>query len=641
VRFVVRNVLISNCYFAIIKIMYDFRQPWKIKVSAALSEILSEAGISEKINPEQVVAENPPNAEMGDIGFPMFGYAKLLRKGPPQIAQMTAEKLKKTINEENSGAKVQAQGPYLNVSLDRAFEARNVLSQVFSSEKEGENFNFSGPKTLAGKKIMVEFSSPNTNKPLHLGHLRNDVLGESVSRILKACGAEVRKVCIINDRGIHICKSMLAYIENGQGKTPQTENVKSDRFVGDWYVCFSKALKDEVDGLVSKGVKKEEAEAQAPLMKKAQELLRKWEAGDSETIELWKKMNSWAIEGMKKTYERTGVSFDKYYFESETYMLGKDEVLKGLEKGIFYRQEDGSVAVDLSGENLDKKILLRSDGTSIYITQDFGTAINRHRDWPFDKMIYVVGSEQQYHFKVLFILLDKLGFEWAKNLYHLSYGMVNLPEGKMKSREGTVVDADDLIDSLRDMALEEIREKEREGEVGDPQSVAEKIAIAALHYFLLQPSPVKDMLFDPKESLSFTGNTGPYLQYMGARISSMLRKSEQVTNNREQIKNNKEEIINLSECFSLLVSEPEWELIKILAAYSDAVGEAAESLNPSCITAYLYELSKAFSRFYHDCPILNAGDPSLSKARLELSRAVMMALKAAFHLVCIPFLEVM
>jgi arginyl-tRNA synthetase len=612
--------------------MYDFRQPWKIKVASALNGILSEAGINEKIDPQQVIAENPPNPQMGDIGFPMFGYAKLLRKGPPQIAQMASDKLKKIINEENSSAGVQAQGPYLNVSLDRAFEAKTVLSRVFSLENN--NIIFSGPQILTGKKIMVEFSSPNTNKPLHLGHLRNDVLGESVSRILASCGADVRKVCIINDRGIHICKSMLAYIEQGKGKTPQTENVKSDRFVGDWYVCFSKELKEEVEELVKKGVKNEEAEAQAPLMKKAQELLRKWEAGDGGTIELWKKMNGWAIEGMKKTYERTGVSFDKYYFESETYMLGKDEVLKGLEKGIFFRQEDGSVAVDLSGENLDKKILLRSDGTSIYITQDFGTAINRHKDWPFDRMIYVVGSEQQYHFKVLFILLDKLGFEWAKNLYHLSYGMVNLPEGKMKSREGTVVDADDLIDSLRDMALAEIREKEREVEVGDPEAVAEKIAIAALHYFLLQPSPVKDMLFDPKESLSFTGNTGPYLQYMGARISSMLRKSGEG-------KDNKEQNDDLQRCFSLLVSDPEWELIKILAAYQDAVREAAESLNPSCITAYLYELSKAFSRFYHDCPILNAGDPSLSKARLELSRAVMMALKAAFHLVCIPFLEVM
>ncbi|MDR2941171.1 MAG: arginine--tRNA ligase [Treponema sp.] len=602
--------------------MYDYREPWKIKVSSAVNAILNDAGIDGVIEPDQVIAENPPNPEMGDIGFPMFAYAKLLRKGPPQIAQMTAEKLAKIIVEEKSGAKVQAQGPYLNVSLDRALEAKAVLSQKFSAEK-----------ILAGKKIMVEFSSPNTNKPLHLGHLRNDVLGESVSRILSACGADVRKVCIINDRGIHICKSMLAYAEHGQGKTPQSEGVKSDRFVGDWYVCFSRELKAEVDELVKSGVNKDDAETQAPLMKKAQELLRKWEAGDGETIELWKKMNSWAIDGMKETYKRTGVSFDKYYFESETYMLGKDEVLKGLEKGIFFRQEDGAVAVDLSGEKLDKKILLRSDGTSIYITQDFGTAINRHKDWPFDKMIYVVGSEQQYHFKVLFILLEKLGFEWAKNLYHLSYGMVNLPEGKMKSREGTVVDADDLIDSLRDMALAEIREKEREGEVGDPQKVAEKIAIAALHYFLLQPSPVKDMLFDPNESLSFNGNTGPYLQYMGARISSMLRKAGE--------EGAEKDIAPKEADFSLLVSDSEWDLIKSLAAYSSAVREAAENLDPSQITAYLYELSKAFSRFYHDCPILNAGDPALSKARLELSRAVMFVLKDAFHLICIPFLEVM
>jgi arginyl-tRNA synthetase len=314
-------------------------------------------------------------------------------------------------------------------------------------------------------------------------------------------------------------------------------------------------------------------------------------------------------------------------------MLGKDEVLKGLEKGIFFRQEDGSVAVDLSEEKLDKKILLRSDGTSIYITQDFGTAINRHKDWQFDKMIYVVGSEQNYHFKVLFILLEKLGYSWAKALHHLSYGMVNLPEGKMKSREGTVVDADDLLDSLRDMALAEIREKGREGEVGDPRETAEKIALGALHYFLLQPGPVKDMLFDPKESLSFTGNTGPYLQYMGARISSMLRKTEKDGNSAAD-----------GACgadFSLLVSDPEWELVKTLAAYPAKISESAENLDPSILTGFLYDVSKSFSRFYHECPILNCDDPILSKARLELSRAVMMVLKDAFHLACIPFLEVM
>ena len=610
--------------------MYDYREPWKTIIADAINSLFKEAGIDGLIKAEQVTAENPPSPEMGDIGFPMFGYAKTLRKGPPQIAQMAAEKLAQTVLAgQDALGTAQAQGPYLNIRLNRAVTAKSILEEFFS--KKADNFSFGRPDTLAGKKVMVEFSSPNTNKPLHLGHLRNDVLGESISRIISACGAQVRKVCIINDRGVHICKSMLAYKEQGQGKTPESEGVKSDRFVGDWYVCFSKALKSEVEKLINEGVKKEEAEQQAPSMKKAQELLRKWEAGDVETVELWKKMNSWAIEGMKKTYARTGVSFDKYDFESENWMLGKDEVLKGLEKGIFFRQEDGAVAVDLSGEKLDKKILLRSDGTSIYITQDFGTAIKRYKDWPFDQLVYVVGSEQQYHFKVLFILLEKLGYSWAKNLYHLSYGMVNLPEGKMKSREGTVVDADDLIDSLRDMALAEIREKEREGEVGNPVEVAEKIAVGALHYFLLQPSPGKDMLFDPKESLSFTGNTGPYLQYMGARISSMLRKAGE--ENSTAAKNDAD--------FSLLVSDPEWDLIKSLAAYPAAISEAAANFDPSHLASFLYELSKCFSRFYHECPILNCADPALSKARLELSRAVMFVLKDAFNLVCIPFLNVM
>ncbi|MCL2800673.1 MAG: arginine--tRNA ligase [Treponema sp.] len=595
--------------------MYDYKEPYKELIAEAINTLLSEAGISEKINTQQVIAENPPNPQMGDIGFPMFNFAKMLKKGPPQIAQITAEKLKGKGNFE-------AQGPYVNIKMDRSKTANEILNEVFKD-------NFGRPDTMAGKKVMIEFSSPNTNKPLHLGHLRNDVLGESISRIIKACGAQVRKVCIINDRGIHICKSMLAYKEYGQGKTPESEKVKSDRFVGDWYVTFSKNLKKETDELITSGIDKDKAEAQTESMKKAQEMLRKWEAGDSETVELWKQMNNWAIEGMKKTYERTGISFDIYNFESETYKLGKDEVLKGLEKGIFYKQEDGAVAVDLSDEKLDKKILLRSDGTSIYITQDFGTAIQRYNDWKFDKLIYVVGSEQQYHFKVLFIILEKLGYSWAKDLFHLSYGMVNLPEGKMKSREGTVVDADDLIDSLKDMALSEIREKGREEDVGDPNEVAEKIALGALHYFLLQPSPVKDMLFDPKESLSFTGDTGPYLQYMGARISSMLRKAGDSYGKEKE------------NDFSLLITDPEWELIKIISSYPAVISEAAENLDPSKAAGFLYELSKSFSRFYHECPILNCEDKELSKARLELSRAVMLVLKDAFNLVCIPFLDVM
>jgi len=611
--------------------MYDYKEHWKEKIAIAINSLLSEAGISDKINSQQVIAENPPSPEMGDIGFPMFSFSKMLRKGPPQIAQILTDRIKQLLAEEGSKASVEAQGPYLNLRLDRAQAAKDVLCEVFKNNNN--DFTYGRPGTMAGKKVMVEFSSPNTNKPLHLGHLRNDVLGESISRIINASGADVRKVCIINDRGIHICKSMLAYKENGQGKTPESEKVKSDRFVGDWYVSFSKTLKKETDDLIAKNVSKEEAENQTASMQKAKEMLRAWEAGDSETVELWKKMNAWAIEGMKRTYTRTGVSFDKFDFESQTYMLGKDEVLKGLEKGIFYKQEDGAVAVDLSEEKLDKKILLRSDGTSIYITQDFGTAIKRHEDWAFDQLIYVVGSEQQYHFKVLFILLEKLGYTWAKNLHHLSYGMVNLPEGKMKSREGTVVDADDLIDSLRGMALAEIKEKGREEDVGDPAEVAERIALGALHYFLLQTSPVKDMLFDPKESLSFTGNTGPYLQYMGARISSMIRKSGQETKDREQKKENGD--------FSLLVSDPEWDLIKIIAVYPASVSTASANLDPSHLAGYLYELSKAFSRFYHECPILNCEDKELSNARLELSRAVMLVLKDAFNLTCIPFLEVM
>jgi arginyl-tRNA synthetase len=403
---------------------------------------------------------------------------------------------------------------------------------------------------------------------------------------------------------------MLAYKEYGENRTPESEGVKSDRFVGDWYVRFHK-MSQEDPGAESR----------------AQELLRKWEAGDAETVELWKKMNAWTIKGMQETYRRTGISFDQYYYESQTYLLGRDEILKGLEKGIFYRETDGSVQVDLSAEKLDKKVLLRKDGTSIYITQDIGLAISRNRDWPFHRLVYVVGSEQQYHFNVLFSILRKLGFEWAKNLYHLSYGMVNLPEGKMKSREGTVVDADDLIDSLRDMALAEIRGKDREEAVGEAPEVAEKVALGALHYFLLQVSPQKDMLFDPKESLSFNGNTGPYLQYMGARISSLLRKAGEDAEKKAD--------------FSLLVSDAEWELVKILGTYNDAVAAAASGYDPSVLAGYLYEVSKAFSRFYHDCPVLNAGSPELAAARLALSRGVLRVLQDAFSLTCIPFLEIM
>jgi arginyl-tRNA synthetase len=604
--------------------MYDYKEAWKARIAGALNRAIKDAGPGETIDPARVTAEIPPRPEMGDLGFPMFSFAKDFRQAPPRIAQAVAAALD---SEEGpaAGGTYAALGPYVNVRLDRGEAAAAILAGV-PGHGAGEGFSFGRPKTLEGRRIMVEFSSPNTNKPLHLGHLRNDVLGESVSRILKACGAEIRKVCIINDRGIHICKSMLAYKEYGEGKTPESEQVKSDHFVGDWYVKFHRMAGESAASGTAGGPAPEE---------RAQELLRQWEAGDPATVDLWKQMNGWAVEGMKETYRRTGVSFDQYYYESQTYLLGKDEVLKGLERGLFVREADGAVTVDLTAENLDKKVLLRKDGTSIYITQDIGTAIFRHRDWPFDRLIYVVGSEQQYHFKVLFTILKNLGFDWAGNLYHLSYGMVNLPEGKMKSREGTVVDADDLIDSLRDMALAEIREKEREEEVGDPSAVAEKIALGALHYYLLQANPAKDMLFDPKESLSFNGNTGPYLQYMGARISALLRKAAgqgktpSPGEGAEPVKP------------GLLTGDPEWELLKILAAYPGAVAAAAEELDPSFLAAYLYELSRAFSRLYHDGPILNAKEPGLAEARLYLSRGVLGVLRDALDLICVPFLEAM
>jgi arginyl-tRNA synthetase len=582
--------------------MVDFKDVWKNRIAGVINKLLREAGSTETVDPSSLTAEYPPKPEQGDLGFPMFAFAKQLRKSPQAIAALAALSLRE---DGGSDGEAFALGPYVNVRFDRVSMASGLLSGFLD-----ESQPCGRPGTLAGSRIMVEFSSPNTNKPLHLGHLRNDALGESVSRILKAAGAELRKVCIINDRGVHICKSMLAYKETGGGRTPESEGVKSDHFVGGFYVAFHKMAGDDAE-------------------ERAQDLLRKWEAGESETVELWKMMNKWTVDGMKETYRRTGISFDQYYFESQTYLKGREEILAGLEKGIFYKAEDGAVMVDLEEEKLDKKVLLRSDGTSIYITQDIGLAIYRNRDWSFDRLVYVVGSEQQYHFQVLFAILKKLGFPWASNLYHLSYGMVNLPDGKMKSREGTVVDADDLIDSLRDLALAEIRNKDREEAVGNSAEVAEKIALGALHYYLLSVSPERDMLFNPRESLSFNGNTGPYLQYMGARISSMLKKAGD--------RNDPPSAINSS----LLTGDAEWELVKLLSAYTDTVASAAGHMDPSIIAAYLYELAKAFSRFYHDCPILNSGDAALSSARLALSRAVLRVLRDAFQLICIPFLEAM
>ncbi len=586
----------------------DIREEWR-KIAVKHLNKLKPQGADE-ILAECLNLEAPPNPQMGDVGIPMFAFAKAFKMSPAKIAEKLAESINS--DEADNLGEVKVMGPYLNIFLPKGNLAKKVLAEACTA---GENYG--ALKHLAGKKIMIEFSSPNTNKPLHLGHLRNDALGESISRILKFCGAKVFKVNIVNDRGVHICKSMLAYKKLAEGKTPESEGIKADHFVGNMYVAFNNYAKEHPEA-------NEEAQA----------MLRDWEKGDNlKLLDLWQTMNNWAMSGIKETYERTGVSFDKIYFESKTYLLGKDEILKGLEKGVLYREEDNSVWVDLEPIGLDKKIVLRGDGTSLYITQDIGTAICRHGDWEFDSLIYVVANEQDYHFKVLFYLLEQLGYKWAKNLFHLSYGMVNLPEGKMKSREGTVVDADDLINKLRDGAIAEIKQKGREEAVQDPKAVAEKIALGALHYFLLQVTPRKDMLFDPKESLSFSGNTGPYLQYMGARISSILRKaaSPEIREKLKQAEINPE----------LLASESEWTLLKSVEAFPKQVQKAAEQFDPGFIANYLYELAKDFSRFYRDCPILSCEDASLMATRLELAKAVKIVLQNAMHLILVPFLETM
>jgi arginyl-tRNA synthetase len=563
------------------------------------------------VQADQVIASTPPNPELGDIAFPMFPFAKIFRKSPADVVQQVMEYIITTGEASREKGKgkdwISAAGPYMNVSLDISSLAWDLFERINASpDSYGKN------GTLSGTKVMIEFSCPNTNKPLHLGHLRNDSIGESVARILAENGAEVRKVNLINDRGIHICKSMLAYQKFGEGKTPESEGIKGDHFVGDYYVKYDQWSKD--DKTADQQVRK---------------MLQDWEKGVPEVTALWEKMNRWAIEGIEETYQATGVSFDKIYYESETFRRGREEVLKGLEQGVFYSEEDGSVWVDLSEIHLDKKVLLRSDGTSLYLTQDIGTAIARHDDWPFHRLIYVVASEQKYHFKVLFFVLKKLGFQWAEDLYHLSYGMVNLPEGKMKSREGTVVDADDLHAELKKMAAEEIRQKEREADVGNVEQTASAVALAALNYYLLQVSPSRDMIFDPKESISFNGNTGPYLQYMGARISSMMRKYD----------DRKEEFADGKFRPGLLEVTEERELVKLLAAYPEAVLKAGEEMNPSVITSYLYEVSRIFSRYYHDNPILHNEDHDLVVTRMELAGMILQVLKNAYRLVGIPFLD--
>jgi arginyl-tRNA synthetase len=588
--------------------MKKYQEPWRRLIAGAVSELAAASG-GAAVDADSIVVETPPRPDMGDIAFPMFPFAKVLKKAPPLIAVEVARRAAEAAQKGLAAGTAAAAGPYVNVRLAPAAVIPDVLSEISRQEAA-----YGRAAEMTARRVMVEFSCPNTNKPLHLGHLRNDAIGESLSRILAAAGTVVRKVNLINDRGVHICKSMLAYQLFGGGATPESEGVKGDHFVGDYYVKYAQHAKDHP-----------EAE------EKVRELLRKWEEGDKETVSLWRRMNGWVVSGIEQSYARTGVSFDQVYFESDVYKLGRSEILAGVEKGTFQKDPDGSVWVDLTERGMEREVLLRSDGTSLYITQDIGVAIQRSKDWPFDRLIYVVGSEQRHHFQVLFQVLDILGYPWAANLHHLAYGMVNLPEGKMKSREGTVVDADDLLDELENLALEEIKAKEREEDVGDLNRTSREIALGALNYWLLQVSAGKDMTFDPKESISFTGNTGPYLQYTGARISSMLRKFEE-----------RKASFSGGTFKSAALSLPvEWEIAKALASFPEIVTASARELNPSVLTSYLFELCRGYSSYYQDHPVLKNEDKDLVISRIALVRAIQQVLRNGLSLLGIPFLEAM
>ncbi|MBO7228402.1 MAG: arginine--tRNA ligase [Bacteroidales bacterium] len=480
------------------------------------------------------------------------------------------------------------------------------------------------------KPVVVEYSSPNTNKPLHLGHIRNNLLGWSVAEILKANGYAVKKVNLVNDRGIHICKSMLAWKKFSDGETPQSSGMKGDHLVGKYYVAFDKAYKEEIANLVSNGMEKEEAEKNAPILLEAQAMLKRWEEKDAEVVDLWKQMNAWVYAGFDETYNKLGIDFDKVYYESETYLLGKDLVNKGLEQGVFYRREDGSVWIDLTKDGLDEKLLLRKDGTSVYMTQDLGTACLRHDDFGSERLVYVVGNEQNYHFAVLKLVLEKLGMEWAKDLYHLSYGMVELPNGKMKSREGTVVDADDLIAQMIETAKAQTEEHGKtEGFTSEQASeLYSQLALGALKYFILKVDPKKNMLFNPEESIDFNGNTGPFIQYTHARIRSIIRKSENFDSMKMPSSDEKVEF-----------NYKEKEVLNCLFSFPSVVRQAGETYSPSLIANFAFDLAKNFNAFYQDTPILRENDEAKRNMRLRLSYFTGATIKTAMHLLGIDVPE--
>ena len=553
----------------------------------------------------------------GNITLVVFPFVKLARKAPAQVAAEIGEWL--MANGEGLIAKYNAVQGFLNLSINDAF----WVEQLKAIDAEADY----GQQPSRDKLMMVEYSSPNTNKPLHLGHVRNNLLGYSIARIQEANGWKVVKTNIVNDRGIHICKSMLAWLKFGNGETPETSGKKGDHLIGDYYVRFDKEYKAQIAELMAAGKDEETAKREAPLMLEAQEMLRKWEANDPEVRGLWAKMNEWVYAGFDETYQRMGVSFDKIYYESNTYLEGKSEVEKGLASGQFYRREDGSVWADLTKDGLDEKLLLRSDGTSVYMTQDIGTAKLRFQDYPIDKMVYVVGNEQEYHFKVLSILLDRLGFPFGKELVHFSYGMVELPNGKMKSREGTVVDADDLMDKMVEDAKEISKDKVNTLQgitEAEADEIARKVGLGALKYFILKVDPRKNMLFNPAESIDFNGNTGPFIQYTYARIQSVLRKAEKEAN------------VNAN---ANSLDPKELALIQRLCEYPSVVRTAGDDFSPAVICNYAYALACDFNSFYHDLSILNEPDEAKKALRLLLAKNVAKVLCSSMALLGIEMPE--
>ena len=572
-------------------------------------------------NVEKIQLQKTRKEFEGDFTIVVFPFLALSKKRPEETAQEIGEFM--TANQPVISAFNVVKG-FLNISISTAYWAE-LLNKIDKDDKWG---------TVAADEksplVMIEYSSPNTNKPLHLGHIRNNLLGYALSNIIEANGNRVVKTNIVNDRGIHICKSMLAWQKWGNGATPESVGKKGDHLIGDYYVAFDKHYKAEVSELMEKGMTKEEAEAASPLMAEAREMLVKWEAGDQEVRSLWEKMNNWVYEGFDETYKRLGVAFDKIYYESDTYLVGKDTVLKGLEDSHFYRREDGSVWADLTNNGLDEKLLLRSDGTSVYMTQDIGTAQLRFRDYPIDKMVYVVGNEQNYHFQVLSLLLDRLGFAWGKGLVHFSYGMVELPEGKMKSREGTVVDADDLMDEMTRTAretAEELGGKLNDMTDEEKAEINRIIGLGALKYFMLKVDARKNMLFNPKESIDFNGNTGPFIQYTYARTRSIERKASEAG-------------IDITAAGTpSSISEKECAVIRMLNEFPAVVRQAGTDYSPSDIANYAYELAKEYNQFYHDFSILREENEEIKAFRILLTRNVGKVIKIAMNLLGIEVPE--